>query len=200
MPPDLASPEPSRREQIEQVACRLFSKQGYHATTMRHLAGELGLQPGSLYSHIASKEELLVSIVAGVAEQFAASLLPLQDAPLPADVTLREALRRHMAVLRDNRLSAKVFLYEWEHLGPEDRAQVTVWRDQIEDLYRGILARGVEDGTFREDLDVKLSVNMILGSLNWSHTWYRPQGRLSPQGVADEFADTLLSGMRRGGG
>ena len=53
---DTAKP---RREQIHDVASRLFSERGYHATSMRDLAGELGMQGGSLYAHISGKEELL---------------------------------------------------------------------------------------------------------------------------------------------
>ena len=50
-----------RREQIYDVASRLFSERGYHATSMRDLAGELGMQGGSLYAHISSKEDLRLS-------------------------------------------------------------------------------------------------------------------------------------------
>ena len=59
-----------RKAEIYQVAERLFSRQGYHATTMRHLAAALGIEGGSLYSHISGKYELLRTIVLRASEQF----------------------------------------------------------------------------------------------------------------------------------
>ena len=91
-----------RREQIYDVASRLFSERGYHATSMRDLAGELGMQGGSLYAHISGKEDLLIEIVRGASQQFDDSLFTLRELDLPADQKLREAMFRHIQVVADN--------------------------------------------------------------------------------------------------
>ncbi len=52
----------SRKKQIEQKATELFKSRGYAATSMRDLAAEMGLEAGSLYSHIKSKEEILRNV------------------------------------------------------------------------------------------------------------------------------------------
>ena len=59
-----AAPQSSgQREVIRLNAIQLFGKQGYTGTSMRDIAGAVGVLPGSLYAHIASKEALLVDIV-----------------------------------------------------------------------------------------------------------------------------------------
>ncbi|MHB1328878.1 MAG: helix-turn-helix domain-containing protein, partial [Gemmatimonadales bacterium] len=48
----------TRKEELLLAAGALFSRRGYHGTTVRDLARELDVQGGSLYAHIESKEDL----------------------------------------------------------------------------------------------------------------------------------------------
>jgi AcrR family transcriptional regulator len=193
--PKDTAPKP-RREQIHDVASRLFSERGYHATSMRDLAGQLGMQGGSLYAHISGKEELLIEIVSRASKQFDTALFLLRDADLPADQKLREAMHRHIRVVADNMESATVFFHEWKHLSPGAYRHVTDWRDTIDVFYRDLVTQGIREGTLRADLDVKMTANLILSAVNWTYTWYRPGGELTPRQVAESFADMLLAGLR----
>ncbi|WP_425145528.1 TetR/AcrR family transcriptional regulator [Deinococcus sp.] len=193
-PADSASP-PTRREQITRVASRLFSERGYHATSMRDLAAELGMQGGSLYAHIGGKEELLIEIVNRAARQFDAALFSLGEADLGPEARLREAMSRHVSVIAGNMDSATVFFHEWKHLSAGPLADVIAWRDGIEAFYRELIAQGVGAGVYRPDLDVKMAANLVLSSVNWTYTWYRPGGALSPQDVAASFEAMLLRGL-----
>lgn len=196
-PKDAAPAEAKpRREQIHDVASRLFSERGYHATSMRDLAGQLGMQGGSLYAHISGKEELLVEIVNRASRQFDAALFLLRDAELPADQKLREAMHRHIRVVADNMESATVFFHEWKHLSPAAYRRVTDWRDTIDRFYRDLVTQGVREGSLRPELDIRMTANLILSAVNWTYTWYRPGGELSPRQVAETFADMLLAGLR----
>lgn len=190
---DTAKP---RREQILDSASRLFSERGYHATSMRDLAGDLGMQGGSLYAHISSKEELLIEIVNQASRQFDEALFTLRAESMPADQKLREAMYRHIRVVADNMDSATVFFHEWKHLSPEAYARVTGWRDTIDAFYRELITQGVQEGTLRADLDIKMTSYLVLSAVNWAYTWYRPGGSLAPRDVAEQFADMLLGGLR----
>lgn len=185
-----------RRAQILDSASRLFSERGYHATSMRDLAGDLGMQGGSLYAHISGKEELLIEIVNVASQQFDEALFTLRDTDLRADAKLREAMHRHIRVVADNMDSATVFFHEWKHLSPEAYARVTGWRDSIDDFYRELVTRGIQEGTFRADLDPRMTAYLVLSAVNWAYTWYRPGGPLTPRDVADSFADMLLGGLK----
>ena len=41
------------RAALVEAAFELFSRQGYHGTTIRQIAKGVGLTPGSLYNHFA---------------------------------------------------------------------------------------------------------------------------------------------------
>ncbi|ULH16519.1 TetR/AcrR family transcriptional regulator [Deinococcus sp. KNUC1210] len=185
----------SRREQITLVASRLFSERGYHATSMRDLAAELGMQGGSLYAHISGKEELLIEIVNRAARQFDAALFSLKTADIAPELKLREAMSRHVSVVAENMDSATVFFHEWKHLSAGPLANVIAWRDGIEQFYRDLIAEGVQAGVYRPELNIKMTANLVLSSVNWTYTWYRPGGPLSPQDVATSFEQMLVLGL-----
>ncbi|PYE53523.1 TetR/AcrR family transcriptional regulator [Deinococcus yavapaiensis] len=187
----------TRREQIYEVAGTLFSERGYHATSMRDLASHLGMQGGSLYAHISGKEELLVELVNQAAAQFDESLMPLREENLSPEEKLREAMGRHIDVVAHNLETATVFFHEWKHLSPEAYKKVTDWRDTIDGLYRDIVREGIEKGVFKPDLDVKMTAYLVLSAVNWTYTWYRPGGKLGARQIADQFADMLMSGLRK---
>lgn len=181
-----------RKAQISQVAARLFSEQGYRATSMRDIAAALHLKAGSLYSHIDSKEELLWGIVSRVADEFDEALRPAEDhRRLPAE-RLVMALEAYTEVVTRNLEYAAVLFREWRHLPPERQAAVTRRRDAVEQVFRDIIRDGVVAGVFAPDTSVKLTAVLALSGANWLPNWFHPGGQLSPRDVADTFATLLL--------
>jgi AcrR family transcriptional regulator len=184
-----------RREQIYRAAGRLFSEVGYHATSMRDLAKALGVQGGSLYAHISSKEDLLWEIVNRAADEFDAALEPVLSSDATPPQRLAAALEAHLEVVSRNLDWATVFFHEWKHLSPEKLGLVAARRDSVESVYRRILDEGVAGGYFRKDLDVKVAAVLLLSSANWSYHWFKPTGRLSARDLARSFAEMMLRGF-----
>ncbi len=185
----------TRKEQIYQVAGELFKQKGYHATSMRDLASQLGIQGGSLYAHISGKEELLVEVIGHSADLFDAALEPLRHLEAPPTERLRLALAAHIDVVAHNLNSATVFFHEWQHLSPESHRRLAERRDRVESFYRDLLAEGMATGVFRPDLDIKLAAFLILSAANWTYVWYRSDGPLGPQDIADRYTAMLLRGL-----
>lgn len=184
----------SRVEEIWDTAERLFSQHGYHATTMRHIASELGLEGGSLYAHIESKEEILRAVIGRAGDQFVQTLEPIATSDAPPEEKLRMAIRDHVRLIADNLDAATVYFHEWKFLRPKYRASALERRDEYERMFRRIITDGIEAGIFR-DIDQKLAGILILSVGNWLYQWYDPAGRLSPEEVADRFTDMILEGL-----
>src|SRR5207247_37297 len=90
----------SRRNELTRQAARLFAQKGYHGTSIGDLAEAMGVQKGSLYAHIASKQDLLYETMAEGARAFHAGLDAIDDR-LPATEKIRLALRSHLRVLAE---------------------------------------------------------------------------------------------------
>ncbi|WP_298629548.1 TetR/AcrR family transcriptional regulator [uncultured Thermus sp.] len=180
-----------RREQILTVAGHLFSQRGYHATSMRDLARELNLQGGSLYAHIASKEELLIEVVRRAAERFLAVLDSLEGDPV---AKLRGLVRGHLEVIAQELPRATVFFHEWKHLSPPLLEEAKALRRKYEEGVQRIIQEGVEQGVFRVP-SVRLATLFALSALNWTYQWYRPEGPLSLEELSQAYAALLLGAL-----
>jgi TetR/AcrR family transcriptional regulator, cholesterol catabolism regulator len=187
----------SRKEQIYRASAKLFAERGYHATSMRDLAQALGVQGGSLYAHISSKEELLWEIVNRAADEFDASLEPIRDSKIAPPEKLRAALEAHFNVISQNKEIVTVFFHEWKHLPIIKMEEITSRRASVERIYTQILEEGVRSGQFSKGLDVKLASLLALSSANWTYQWFNSGGRLSAREVADAFCAMLLEGFKK---
>lgn len=177
------------------AAMELFSRKGYAATSMRDIADAVGLQPGSLYAHIRSKEDLLVAIIEQVRDSFLANgESVLADTSESAADRLRRFVASHLQIIADNRASAVVFLHEWKSLEGDQLEQVRANRDRYEGMLVALLQEGVKSGEFR-DVDPHLTAVAVLSVLNWAYTWYRPDGALSATALGDHFTDLMISGI-----
>jgi AcrR family transcriptional regulator len=177
------------------VAARLFSERGYHGTSMQHLAEALGLQRGSLYAHIGSKEELLFDVVDEGAERFLERGRRAADMPALASVRLRRLLVGHIETAIEHLDAATVFLNEWRYLSPPLQEIVQTKRDTYEGFVRHILDDGIAAGEFRPGTDVRFASTLILSAGNWTYAWYRPGGELGPTEIGERFATLILKGL-----
>jgi len=185
------------RESILRVATTLFGERGFPATSMRDIAREVGMLAGSLYAHIDGKETLLLEIIEqGISEYIdeAARSLAGQD---ESEARLRAMIRAHLGVVARGPRTTKIVFHQWRYLGEENRAQVRKRRDEYEDIFIHVMQAGVEDGTFAAELDVRTAVRSILGALNWTPEWLKPEGADTLDVVAQRLADTLVLGLYR---
>ena len=129
----------TRRQQIEDAASALFRERGYAATSVRDIAQALNLQGGSLYAHVASKEDVLWSIVSRAADRFDRAAAMATDAGESPSNALRRVVHGHVRVITDDLGNAAAFLHEWRFLSPNRRAVVGARRDRYEERLRDII-------------------------------------------------------------
>jgi TetR/AcrR family transcriptional regulator, cholesterol catabolism regulator len=183
----------TRRAELTRAAARLFAEKGYHGTSVGDLAEALGLQKGSLYTHIDSKAELLWEVAREGAEAFHAALDALPDDG-PVLERIRAALRAHLRVVAEQLDIATVFVREWRYLEGGRREQFVAERRRYEERIRGLFREGREVGELRTDLDDATAALLALSAANWAYTWLRPGA--DTDALADRFTAQLLDGMR----
>lgn len=174
----------------------LFGKQGYSGTSMRDIASAVGVLPGSLYAHIASKEALLVEIVDDGIHRFLAAVRPHVESDVTPAEKLRAMVIAHLAVVADNPERSLVVFHQWRFLGEGNIQAAIGKRRDYEQAFIGVIDDGIKSGAFRANLNRRIAVLTILGALNWTPEWLSPDGTLSPEEVGGVIADTLLMGVR----
>lgn len=185
-----------RKTDILNVSSKLFSERGYSSTGVRDIAVEVGIEPGSLYAHYRSKEDILWDLALTCADDFEGSVGPLAESPLNPRAKLEAMIEAHVNVMLRHRHAASVFVSEWRFLGPERKALYTTRRNAYEMWFREVIDEGVRNGVFRP-VDPKFGALTILSALNWLYQWYNPEGELTPNEVATNLAEILLHGFLR---
>jgi TetR/AcrR family transcriptional regulator, cholesterol catabolism regulator len=183
----------ARRSELTREAARLFAEKGYHGTSIGDLAKAMGVQKGSLYAHIASKEDLLYETMREGADAFHGALDAIPD-DLPATEKIRLALRGHLRVVAEQLDVATVFMREWRYLEGERREEFLAERRRYEERFRALFREGQELGELRTDLDDATAALLTLSAANWAYTWLQP-GRDTDE-LADRFYAVLIDGIR----
>jgi TetR/AcrR family transcriptional regulator, cholesterol catabolism regulator len=183
----------TRRRELTREAAKLFAQKGYHGTSIGDIAEAMGVQKGSLYAHIASKEDLLYETMREGANAFHAALDAVPE-DTPAVEKIRLALRGHLRVVAEQLDVATVFVQEWRYLEGERRDEIVAERRRYEERIRDLFREGRELSELRADLDETAAVLLLLSAANWAYTWLQP-GRDTDE-IADRFFALLVDGVR----
>src|SRR6266496_3272241 len=183
----------TRRTELTRQAARLFAEKGYHGTSIGEIAEALGVQKASLYSHIASKQDLLYETMREGADAFHAALDAIPER-LPAVEKIRLALRGHLRVVAEQLDVATVFVQEWRYLDGPRRDEIVAERRRYEERIRALFREGRELSELRTDLDDSTAALLMLSAANWAYTWLQPG--VDTDELADRFYALLIDGMR----
>ena len=183
------------RDDVVRAAGRLFADRGYHGTSMRDLGKELGLLGSSLYSHVSSKQDLLVEVVEEGARLFEDSAERALATSGTASERLEALISGHVDVVVDNIEVARTFLNEARMLDGEHRARIIDARDHYEEAFRTVIREGSEDGSYRRDVSPKMTSILILSILNAIERWYSPDGELDRDALVAEISSFARAGL-----
>ncbi len=167
------------KERINDAAVELFYRQGYNATSLRQIADGVGLQVGSLYNHISSKEDLLYTIMSEVMLELIAYTEAEMEAAGDDHVErLRAFLRSSVHFHATRRKQTFIGNTELRGLVDDRRAEIVALRDRYEQLLIAAIEAARDDGVIDVD-DVQLAAYAALAMCTSVATWFRPEGRLT---------------------
>jgi len=181
-------------EAIIQAGMNLIYERGYEGMSLRHLASEVGLQVGSLYNHISTKQELLFCLLKDHMEQLLESLdQTLAPAPDPHQ-RLRAFVSFHVHYHIARKREVFICYSELRSLEPDNYRVIVGLRRDYERRLIMILRAGLAEGRFSV-ADPAVAAYGILAMLTGVCTWFRPDGRLSADAVAELYAGMVLTAV-----
>ena len=190
----IGSHGPKTLEAIRKAGIRLIFEQGYEAMSLRQLAAEVGIQAGSLYNHISTKQELLFDLVQDHMNELLRQLdRALQGKEQPAD-KLRAFVAFHVTYHMTKKREVFIANSELRSLEPKNYEAIVALRGSYERRLSDILAEGVAEGAF-EIIDIKVATFAIIALLTGLCAWYRPGGRLTREAIIATHEQLVLSGV-----
>ncbi len=183
------------RERIVVAAIHLFADRGFEASTMRDLATAVNVKAPALYNHFSSKEAILTEVLrSSLAVFFRAVLEPAADDP-PLE-QLRGIVRRHVLYQIEN------FDLAWAYEAISNRRTIERLLPESElrkmsdaqHAYVRLIEGLIREAAPESKIDPAVATFSIVSICERVITWYRPDGRLSPEQVADQIW-TMVAAM-----
>lgn len=185
-----ARPEWSEsRRRLFETAIVLFGERGVHGVSVRDLMGALGQQPGALYGHVASKQQLLYELVQVGYDEHRRwiSEAMLSAGADPVD-QLRAMTRAHVLVHLAYPALAKVTAREARALEDDDRASLSAVLAETERMLLDVVERGVRLGVFHCE-QPRLAVTAIGAMGVRAVEWWTEASPFAPEQIAETYAD-----------
>lgn len=190
------------RDRLLEEAITLFSERGFEATTMRDLAASVGVKAPAIYNHFDSKEEILATAIAWALDQFRAYVVVPDDPTAAPETRLQDVSRRHVLFQLHNRQLAggadtllRVHVAD-RYLSDEDARELRRTLREYLDLVMGLVAR--YHGRSSPSPEDHVTAFAITSMCDQVPTWYRPDGPLSPEEVADQLSAHAMAMLEHG--
>jgi AcrR family transcriptional regulator len=179
-----------KQRAILMVASKLFRSQGFHSTGMREIATSIGMTVGNLYYYFHDKGEIL----AFCQEETLNRLLSLVDRVRATEGSapdhLFELIVGHVRCLNEGIPGSLAHLEVPENFSSGLKQK----RDRYEEELRILIREGIQENHFFK-CDEKVATLAILGAVNWTVRWYRPDGAHDAKGIGEAFARQLVRGL-----
>jgi AcrR family transcriptional regulator len=185
---------PKTLEAIRRAGLRLIFEHGYAAMSLRQLAAEVGIQSGSLYNHITTKQELLFDLVREHINELLRQLDRALDGKEQPDEKLRAFVAFHVTYHMTRKREVFIANSELRSLEPKNYDAIVALRGAYEQRLAQILAEGVDEGVFEVE-DIQVATFAILALLTGICTWYRPGGRLTREAIISAHEKLVMSGV-----
>jgi AcrR family transcriptional regulator len=183
----------SKREAVLQTAVQLFIEKSYGRASMNDVAERLSITKPALYHYFQTKEQILLECY-----RLGSALIEETLNEIAAHggrgVEKVEAFIYSYANVMTINFGRCVMRLDEGDLSEEARVEVRKYKRKIDRRLRGFIQEGIDDGSITQ-CDVKIAAFSIAGALNWICQWYEPEGALSAEEIASQFARTLTQGL-----
>ncbi|MDP9933766.1 AcrR family transcriptional regulator [Paenarthrobacter nicotinovorans] len=191
----VATAERGTAQAIREEATKLFFERGYDGTSLRQVASAVGLMVGSLYNHIASKEDLLLQIMGGIIDDLMESVSIAVKVEGDAVDKLQAALAAHLAFHAERAQEVFIGNAELRSLSEAARDVVIGKRHEYEVFLLSLVEEAGSSG-LADVIDGRLHVYSFVAQATHIASWFKPGGRLTLQEIVDVYTNLALRELR----
>lgn len=186
------------KEKLTKQSILLFEKKGFSQTSIQDIANSLEVTKGTFYYYFDSKEQLLMDIH----NDYITNLLERQyrivgNNHLSQKEKLMEIIHLLISDIADKGHSARVFFREIRHLTDANIDNIKQKRNQFRLNVEKVIEEGSRQGEFRVGLRADMLAFGILGVTNWSYNWFKANGEITPDELAEIYTDMILTGIAK---
>ncbi len=182
--------------EICRIAARVFYEKGYDGASMQDIASAVGLTKAGLYHHIVSKDHLLYEIMNYGMDILQETVLDkVKNIPDPRE-KLRQTIIGHIdLIVRARDLEITVILHENRSLKGALHKKINARKREYIHYLEGLIAAVQDQKGGKPLLDPRTAAFALLGIINWLYQWYRPDGPIKQNEIAQTYSDFFFRGL-----
>lgn len=182
-----------KRNDIREIAARVFARNGFERTTIRGIAKEGNISAASIYYYFENKEELLYQILDETMSTGLELITGVADKELDKKEQLMEILQMHtMTAINFDKM--KLLVHEQDCLTPEHRDALRLKQKQYMSRLTEVFESLKKNNQMR-DLDPKVCAFAFFGMVSWAYRWFNPDGEMSTRQLAEHFSKIFTQGI-----
>lgn len=186
-----------KKDTILKAAAQVFADKGFLRTNIIDIGEACGASKSRMYHYFDSKEALLAQLLISNVETLHAQVSAAIAGVPPGPARLRCLIEAHVHQYMESFAEHKLLLAEPNNLRPEDRVRLVQGEDRLVALMTSVLREVAPDRLARAS-DARVHAMLVYGMLNWTFTWYKPGGAVSPAALASRIHEMAMHGLAAG--
>ena len=183
------------RQEILRASARLFQEQGYDGTSMNDVAAALKLSKGGLYHHFQSKDEILFNLMNHAMDITEERVINRVKAIPHPEERLRMLIKLHIGVvLSEGDREITVMLHENHPLPPTLRKRINARKKDYVHFLENLIGEVQRARRLTGTVTPRAAAFALLGMINWIYQWYRPEGALQEESLAQQYTEIFFQG------
>ncbi|MGO4567991.1 TetR/AcrR family transcriptional regulator [Rhizobium sp. 2YAF20] len=181
------------QEEILIVAAKLFAERGFRAVTIDDIATSLGYTKSVIYYYFKNKNEVLWTLFNRIHDASFQDLSEIVASGLPTDKLMSAMIRKHTLNVMERTAWTAIYFRDEAELSDTQQKMVIGRKKKYEDMFRMVYEAGVSEGLFK-NVSAHLAISGMIGMTNWIHVWYKPNGKMTTEQIADHYVSVLADG------
>ncbi|HKY80667.1 MAG TPA: TetR/AcrR family transcriptional regulator [Sphingobium sp.] len=181
-----------RREAIVDKAAELFASRGFNGASVADLAHACQTSKSLIYHYFPSKEDILFEVMTSHIDQLiddTEEVMATKGTDAEHFSRLIHAFLHHYAGAADRQ---KVLLNELANLPESARTTIVSKQRRVIDVMQKLVV-ALYPALATDRKKARVQTMLIFGMLNWTHTWYDPQGSIDVDELAEMILKTIMA-------
>jgi TetR/AcrR family transcriptional regulator, cholesterol catabolism regulator len=182
------------QDEILSSAVSLFAARGFRAVTIDDIAANLGYTKSVVYYYFRSKNEILWKVFSRIYDAYFEGIQAVETEHLEPVDALAQIIRAHATHVMERKDWNAIYYRDESELTDKQQKLILQRKREYDAIIESAYQAGVDKGVFRSDVPTAVAVRGILGMCNWLYTWYKEDGPLSAEEIANHYVSLLMQG------
>ncbi len=185
----------SRKQIILDHAASIFAEQGFHKASVSQITTACKISKSLIYHYYPSKQDILYHVLKSHVNDLNKLADEVLEKQLSPEDSLRMIIQNYMGIYKDSVAQHHLLITEIGSLGLSERKEIIQIQNKIVNVFAD-LADDLSPASLKGRKAKKAIAFLLLGMINWTYTWFKQDGAISPDELSEIIFRMLSGGLK----